>query len=330
MVTWNWLTTLFGGKGVKLTFDNSKHADGDISSTTSRNKQLDKSDHSAKSKSKSKDTYNGPVIHTQGPVNVVNGDVNIEIHVGTDASGTISAEGLTALAPLTGLFNKKQVAFLAESEKKTVTEIRSFENDDDTRGLLKFFRHRLKPNDFLRMRTGLYLKHLSDTARIDEVTRYWRQVTTSQSQRDRRIIELASADYFNTFFRPLFKQFTKANPETAQVRFTKEFDAILEDMRFAIFISSGKTVENIYDEVIKKAILNIKYGSNTEVISIHAAGKRQVSHVRAATVMLQDVFPVLTISSVPKSAEIIRVEIEYRKNNLDEELLQDDIAVEIT
>lgn len=323
---WNWLATLLSSSGVHFKFsnDSSKHASRDINAPVTKRKTTNKSEHSTKTKSK--DTYNGQVIHSEGAVTVVQGDVNVNVHVPVDENGTIPAESLKVLAPFSQLFEKKQIAFLATTDQETVSDIKLFEQDPDVRGLLRFFKPRLNPNDHLRMRTGLYLKHLSENGRNEEVRSYWRQVTVNQRQRDRRIIELASAGYFATFFRPLYKQFYKNNPDNAQKRFEKEFEAILEDMRFAIFISSGRSVEDIYQTVINKAVRNIKYASETEVISLHAAGSQPVKNVKAAIIMLRDVFPIMNVSSPGKSANVIRVDIDYRKNSLDDDLLKDDLA----
>lgn len=326
MAGWDWLNAIFGDKSLKLKFDNSKSAGRDLNSLASHHKNLDRSDQSSKVKRNSKDTYNGSVVHTEGPVTIIN-SLNIDVHVELDKDGKIPIGGLPVLAPLIEQFEQKQIAFLATEQKEVVADIHSFEDSSEIRGLLKFFRHRLKPNDLLRMRTGLYIKHLNDTGNFKQANAYWRQVTVGMRQRDRRIIELASTDYFKTFFRPLFKQFMKANAETAQKRFTKEFEAILEDMRFAIFISSSLSVEEIVATVTKKAIKNIKYGSKTEVISLHAAGLQQVERVRQAATLLRGSFPIMQISPVPKNVAIIRVNIEYRKNNLDDDMLQDDVVL---
>lgn len=326
-MAWEWLTAIFGDKAIKLSFDNSKRAGRDLQTSVSREKHLDKSDQSTKTKRKSKDTYNGDVVHSDGAVTVFNGTVNFDVHVTLDKDGNIPTSALPMLAPLTEQFEQKQVAFVAEDQKKTVSDIRSFEDTPEVRGLLRFFKHRLQPADLTRMRTGLYLKHLTDTDRFGQANAYWRQVTVGMRQRDRRIVELASAGYFTSFFRPLYKQLMKANDATAQKRFTKEFEAILEDMRFAIFVSSGMTIEDIVDTVVKKAVKNIKYGSTTEVMSLHAAGAQQVGRVREATVMLRGLFPVMNVLPTPKNVAITRVDIEYRKNNLDDELLRDDIAL---
>ena len=328
-MVWDWLASLLSSAGISLTFDNGKRAGHDLNSTVTRTKETDKSKRSTTNKIKSKDTYHAPVVHAEGPVTIVQGDVNLDIRVQVGTDGKITPEGLAALAPFNHLFEQKQIAFVAEQEKKTISDIKAFEDDPDVRGLLKFFRHRLKPNDFLRLRTGLYLKYLGEAGRTEEVKTYWRQVTVGQRQRDRRIIELASAGYFTTFFRPLYKLLMKANAQTAEKRFSEEFEAILEDMRFAIFISSNKSIDDIYDIVIKKAIRNIKYGSTTEIISLHAAGARQVSRVMKAVDKLREIFPVVdTPTTEPRNTAIIRIDIAYRKNNLDEDVLQDDLVPE--
>ena len=327
-MAWEWLSAIFGGdKALKLSFDRRNDAGRDLQTSANRDKRVDKSKQKTITKRKSKDAYHGEVVHAGGNYTVINGDVNYDIHVTLDENGNIPADALPMLSKLTEQFERKQLAFVAEDQKKTVNDIRSFEDTPEVRGLLKFFKKRMKLTDFTRMRTGLYLKHLNDTDRHDEAKRYWRQVTGVMSQRDRRIVELASTGYFSSFFRPLYKQFMKANSDTAERRFAKEFEAILEDMRFAIFVSTGMSIEEIVDTVINKTVKNIKYGSNAEVLSLHAAGIYQVQKVEQAVVVLRDLFPALSVINGPKNATILRVDIEYRKNNLDEDLFRDDALV---
>jgi hypothetical protein len=326
---WSWLASILGQKDVSFTFDNSKRAERDLTLTQNKGTNKSKRLSQTSTKSKSKDTYHGTAVHTEGNVTVYEGPVNINVNVQLDKDGKISPETIRTLAPFTEAFEQKQIALVAQSEQDIIDEIHSFEEDTEVLGLLKFFRHRLNSNDFLRMRIGLYLKYLSEYGRAEEVKNYWNQVITGQRQRDRRIIELASTGYFKTHFRPLYKLLMKADTETAQKRFNKEFDAILEDMRFAIFISSNKSVDEIYDETLKKAIKNIKYGSNTEVISLYAAGAQQVHRVKKALPMLGEIFPVISVSAGLKNVAVIRVDITYRKNNIPEEMLQDDILSEL-
>lgn len=315
-MAFEWLAAIFSGKRIHFTFDNRKQAGNDINTNTQRQKRTSKIDNSTKNKTK---TIN------KGPVTYIQGDVNLSVKIQLGPDGSIPNEAIRQLTPVVEQFEQKNLALLAVDSTDIVKDIKSFEDTSEVRGLLKFFKHRLKTNDFLRMRMGLYIKHLNETERFSQANIYWRQVTIGQRQRDRRIIELASAGYFSTFFRPLYKYLEKSNSNTAQKRFGKELESILEDMRFAIFVSSGLKVNEIADKVIKQAVSNIKYGVKADVISLHAAGKQQVTRVRQAVQLLRSEFPVIKINTQPKNTEILRVDIDYRKHNLDESLLQDDV-----
>ncbi|HEU4914310.1 MAG TPA: hypothetical protein VFT16_02790 [Candidatus Saccharimonadales bacterium] len=308
----DWLAAIFGDKSIRLDFLKFRRG----KTTNSKSKQTTK---------QRAGNNNGQV--NQGPVNqVINNGPVLNFNVYTNADGSLSPEAVEALKPLIDQFENKQVAFLAEDSQQLITDIKNHEQDPYLRGLLKFFKHRLTPADYQLMRTGLYLKFLRENRKTEEAKKLWAQTTAGQRLRERRVIELASADYFGTFFRPLFKQLMKADALVAQKRFDKEYEAILSDMRFAIFVHGGMKEDEIVDKVVKKAISNIRYGVKAEVISLHATGTTQVQRVKSAIKKLRNTFPAMTVSTKPSGTEIIRVDIEYRKNDIDEALLADDVV----
>jgi hypothetical protein len=310
----DWLATIFSGKSLHISFLNK------LSYKRIGNSQKNVTKSSIQKKINSVGQVNEAPTTT-----VINNGPVYNINVQVESGGALSPEALESLQPLIQQFENKQVAFLTAESKQVVGDIKRHEENPDVRGLLKFFRHRLAPSDYQLMRRGLYLKYLREEGLLEKAKNYWTQCTAGQRPRERRIVELASADYFTTFFRPLFKQFTKANAITAQKRFDKEFEAILSDMRFAIFVHSGMSVEEIAAKVTNKAITNIKYGVRADVISLHATGASQVRRVKAAVSVLREIFPVMRVSTTPTGTEIIKVEIEYRKNSIDEALLADDV-----
>lgn len=313
------LGALFSGTPIHFKFENNRQVGRD----SEVNKPKTKTKVSRSNNGKTKYVNKGTAVDTGGGgITYVGGNVNyITVQLGPD--GKVADQDIAQLAPIVNAFENKDVAFLAAKSSNTINDIHSFEDSDEVRGLLKFFRPRLNPNDLIRLRIGLYIKHLNETD-YEQAAQYWRQVTSNQRQRDRRLIELASAGYFSTFFRPLYKQYMKSNPETAQKRFSKEFESILEDLRFVFFVSNGMEVEAIVEKALGLAIKNIKYGLKTEVLSLHAAGSKPVSRLRDATIILRSTFPVMRMITTPKGAHILRVDIEYKKNNIDESLLHDD------
>ena len=260
---------------------------------------------SGKSVKNSRKSTSAITNNFNGPVNIIN------------FNGPLDDSTRKTLQPLIDSFEKKQVLFLADEPKKLLSDVTRSEEDDLVRGLLNFFKPKLSVRDFLMMRTGLYLKYLRDNNRKDAATKLWKQALENNTPREKRIINLASADYFHTYFRPLYKHLSKG--ENAQAKFEKQFENILDELTFAIFVPSNMTTDGIVEKVILLAVKNIRYGVQTEIISLHATGRGLVERVKEAVRILKPKFPVIKVNAVSKGMDIITVQIEYRKNNLDDE-----------
>lgn len=218
------------------------------------------------------------------------------------------------LQPLLDSYEKKEALFIADEPKKLLSDVSAHEADSLVWGLIKFFKPRISVRDFQLMRTGLYLKYLRESDRKDEAIKLWKQ-GDNYSAREKTVLNLASAGYFHTYFRPLYKQLMKGpNPEK---KFKNEYESILGDVTFAIFVHSNMTTQEIVDKVTQKAIKNIRYGVKIKTISLHATGIISISKVREAVVLLKPVFPSITIKTLSKGLEIVTANIDYHKNNLD-------------
>lgn len=306
-MAWDWVKKLLSGSESSFHFDFLKfNQTGDRQVT----KQTDKK--------KTESSFNTDNSSESSAVNNYFGNVTINhvtLQLGPD--GQLPPETIEALKPVVDKFNDKQLSFVTEQDKQLVRSVVSHEQSDpDTRGVLKFFNSRLNSRDYQLLRTGLYLKFLRDTGETIKVKDQWKQVTEGSSLRERRIIELASADYFSTFFRPLYKEFERADRNIAGKRFDKEFESILDDMNFAIFVHSGMSQTKIIEKVTKKAISNIKYGVRGDVIAVHATGATLVGRVRGAVKKLRQTFTSISIDTRPKDTDIIKAEIQYRQNSL--------------
>jgi hypothetical protein len=242
--------------------------------------------------------YNGPIIQINAPIN---DDIRKE------------------LKPIIDAYENKQAVFIADEPKKVLSDVTLHEQDSMVRGLLRFFRPKLSTRDYQLMRTGLYLKYLRDNDRTVEANRLWKQISENNGPREKTLINLASAGYFHTYFRPLYKQLLKT--ENAQRKFNKEFEKILDDVTFAIFVHVQMPAEDVVKKVKQKAIKNIRYGVKVETISLHATGNTCVGTVQEAVRLLRPIFPSIKVKSEPGGLVIVTATIDYRTNTLtDEEL----------
>lgn len=260
---------------------------------------------------RNKNTKTSSTTQTQ-ITNNFNGPVNI-----ITVNGRIDASTKSQLQPLLDTFDDKQVLFLADEPKRILSDIMAHEQSDEVRGLLKFFKSKLNTRDYQLMRTGLYIKFLRESDRQNESTKVWKQFSLNSTAREKRIVNLASAGYYHTFFRPLYKQLNRG--QNGEARFKKEYESILDDLTFAIFVHTNMSTEQIVQRVIDRAIKNIKYGVKTDTISVHATGPQLVARVKSAVQLLKTIFPTIKMVSTPRGTEIIKVLIEYRNHNLPEE-----------
>lgn len=218
------------------------------------------------------------------------------------------------LMPLVDAYQEKQIAYVASEQQKEIADVLIFEQDPHVKSLLNFFNGKLIQRDYILLRTGLYIKYLRNNNQ-DEARKQWRRIQLNNTNRDRRVINLAGADYFNTYFRPLYKELAKDNNGLAN--FKKQFEYIIDDMHFVVFVGADMNTADIVREVIEKATKNIRYGIKDDVIYIHAAGN-SVKTVEKAIIELLLTFPDISIKRNSKSGKnLIKVSVRYRVNNFD-------------
>lgn len=218
------------------------------------------------------------------------------------------------VAPLVKAYQEKQITYVTAEQQKEVSAVLAFEQDPHIKSLLTFFKDKLNSHDYNLLRTGLYLKYLR-TNNTEEARKQWKRILLNNSKRDRRVINLAGADYFNTYFRPLYKELAKG--DDASARFKKQFDDIIDDMHFVVFVGAEMSVGEVVSEVLEKATKNIRYGVKDEIIYIHAAGSG-VQTVEDAVVELRRTFSNIVKKRTTKSHKmLIKASVYYRENTLD-------------
>lgn len=230
-------------------------------------------------------------------------------------NGPVTAEVVEKLRPVIDAYENKEVMFLADQSKTLVDHTREFETDPHVKGLLLFFKDKLPVHDYALLRTGLYLKHLTDENETEQIHIIQQQYQEKSNERDRRIINLASAGYFSTYFRPLYKTLSKHS--NLNELFMQEYNNVLDNMTFAIFVHSHMTKEALIESVISRAVKNIRYGVRKETITVHAMGKN-VEIVDEALPELKAKFTHIKTKRPVRNLPIIRVSIFYSENKLSE------------
>ncbi len=304
----DWLAAFARGASVYLKFDNSNS--GVKTSAKSVFKQKTKTENSNNVSSSGNTTTE--TSNESNTTNIYNAPVTI-LQVTGKLGIPLSPETRLQLQPLLEAYEKGEAAFIADEPKKLLSDVFEHENDPLVRGLLKFFKPKVNARDYQLMRTGLYLKFLRESERKGEAFKLWKRLS-DYSSREKTIINLASAGYYHTYFRPLYKELLKGN--NPEKKFSKAYESILDDVTFAIFVHAKMGAKEIVDKVTQKAIKNIRYGVKTETISLHGTGASCISTINEAVDMLKPKFPATKTKTISKGLPIVTVAIEYRTNNL--------------
>lgn len=298
MPIWDTIGDLLGNAAAKIHIDVLSGNDNSNSpKNINKNKQVEKS----RIKIIDKSVHNDNSVHNHLTIIQVSGQL---------PQGSVPEE----LAPLVRAYEDKEIAYVASEQQNEISGVLAFEQDPHIVSVLKFFNGKLTGRDYALLRTGLYLKYLRKN-NPEEARKQWELIKSNNTNRDRRVINLAGADYFNTYFRPLYKELDKESDSLSNFR--KQFENIIDDMHFVVFVGSDMSVSEIVNDVNEKTLKNIRYGVKDEIIYIHAAGG-SVGTVEKAIPELRSIFPDMAVKRNLKSGKnLIKVSIRYRINKLD-------------
>lgn len=158
---------------------------------------------------------------------------------------------------------------LEDTSQKLLRSYKDFRNNEETAGLLDFFEGKISQLDLRLLETGLYEAHLLASQQTDKAQRIKADVITQYGQRGKNLINLASGDFFRTHIQPLYEALAAQGLEAD---FKNEYDQILQEMPFAIFVHSGITEQAALDMIYEKAEKNVMYGVREETIIVNGFG----------------------------------------------------------
>lgn len=200
-----------------------------------------------------------------------NGNVNI-FNFQTQSDGTISRETLEQVKEaLLPAFEQGDIILLQQDSKKLLKDYKEFEAHPDTKSLLEFFKGKISELDYRLLETGLYESFLLENDQIQKAQQIKGDIIERYGVRGKNILNLASAGYFATHIKPLYEALSTQD-SFDPASFNKEYEQIVDELPFAIFVHSGLHEEEILDELTKKAEKNIRYGVKEETIILNGFG----------------------------------------------------------
>ena len=174
-----------------------------------------------------------------------------------------------ALGLLADKFGKGDILFLDDESKKLADSVAAAEDREPEGRLVEFFKNKLKPRDWQILRTGLYIEFLViqgiNTQSIREA------VIQNHGTRGKNLLNLAAAGHFETHIKPLYEELSKSTGFTIDL-FYEEFERILLEMPFAIFVNNTITQEELADMINERVEAARAYSVDKRKVYVHAWG----------------------------------------------------------
>lgn len=173
------------------------------------------------------------------------------------------------LGILADQFKKGGVVFLDDGSRQLASNVEVAERRQSEGQLVEFFKDKLRPRDWQILRTGLYIEFLVSQGMATKDIR--EGVIRNHGTRGKNLLNLAAAGHFETHIKPLYEELAKTPGFTTQV-FYEEFERILREMPFAIFVNSTMTPQDLATMINERAEAARAYSVDQRKIYIHAWG----------------------------------------------------------
>jgi hypothetical protein len=166
-------------------------------------------------------------------------------------------------------FENDDVAFILSESKTLLEGYKDFEESGETHELKSFFKDKISDTDFRLLETGLYIRFLIDNEQ--STSKIKNDVIRQYGPRGKNIVNLASADYYSTHIKPLYEALSEQEG-FEETDFKQEYEKIIVELPFAIFVNGGQSGKDILKDINDKAARNIKYGVSENIIVLHGYG----------------------------------------------------------
>ena len=196
---------------------------------------------------------------------------------------------------------------LVNESQERIKDIKSKEEEPDTKSLLNFFKDKLPNDDYLALRAAIYIDKLArEHLDYKQVYRLKWETANRFGPRAYKICNLYALGYFETEIKPLYEEFYQ-DGFFDRKKFLNKYNTIINEEAFAIFVPDTMEKDEV-DTIKLKIARNLKYGRRD--VTIHGKGRYNVAKVRGA------------ISDIEEEGEypIIKMDIEETGNNITSKL----------
>ncbi|HEX4774567.1 MAG TPA: hypothetical protein VH234_03550 [Candidatus Saccharimonadales bacterium] len=167
-------------------------------------------------------------------------------------------------------FEKEEIILLQQDSQNLLNSYKDFESHPDTKSLLVFFKGKISELDYRLLETGLYEAFLLEND-LQKAQQVKADVVKRYGDRGKNILNLASGGYFATHIKPLYEALS-AQESFDEADFSSEYEQIIQELPFAIFVHSGLNEADILIELTQKSEKNLRYGVKEETIILNGFG----------------------------------------------------------
>lgn len=244
-------------------------------------------------------------------VNIQIGTLN-QLNVKTNEDGLLDEETLKQLqSVILPQFEEGRLKTLQADSNELLFGIKAFKQEPETKTVLEFFKGKITESDLRLVESGMYEAYLLRHDQIDKAKLVKSGIQNRYGNRGLNIVNLASRGYYATHIMPLYVALEEVGRADD---FAMEYEQILRDIPFAIFVHRGTNEETLLAQVVEKAKKNIRYGVEEETITINGFGST-ADVVEKLVPLLNEKFkrvaPVVNYLGTLKS---IQVTVYYRDN----------------
>jgi hypothetical protein len=202
---------------------------------------------------------------------VNNGNITI-LNFKADDNGLLPSDQIEALRrQLLPKFESGEVMFLQEESQSLIGSYKEFKTSPEISSVLDFFKDKISAADLTLVESGLYEKHLIETGQMDKAQTLKNNIISRSPTRSKNILNLASGGFFTTHIQVLYEALAlQVGFDKSQ--FDKEYEQIVNELPFAIFVHSGLSDDDVKKMLIEKVERNIKYAVQEETIILIGFG----------------------------------------------------------
>ena len=199
----------------------------------------------------------------------VNGNVNV-FNITPNVDGLVDSATLKQLQDvILPAFDANELLLIGNDSKELLMSYNDFRDEPGNATLLDFFKGKINQHDLTLLESGLYEAHLIATGQLDKAQQIKEDIIKRYGQRGKNIINLASAGYYATHIKPLYEALQEQGLSDT---FLREYNQVIDEMPFAIFVHSGITVDKALELLYEKAEKNVQYGVREDTIILNGFG----------------------------------------------------------